>query len=244
MLDCQDIVELAVLLAGGEKRRSPKDVDSNVSNMQKRMLREKARTAPKYPAGGALLSGKKAMRRRLHVESQSIPRKAWAARRLTPPNSSKVSQTQPRIAMIQACTADDKAMMLADKSVFSIAHIYDGGRRWQKKRTRMEGVEADHVGGTIKLTVEPILDGVHDDDRMNVRNVIYLLDALKLCQSWSVTSKDQGYEVLGSVDTKAGKTTEIVLKDLELITKVDPLRVTSAGVRFIGGGHCMWWCSC
>ena len=126
--------------------------------------------------------------------------------------------------------------MLADKSVFFIAHIYDGGGRWQKKRTRMEGVEADHVGGTIKLTVEPILDGVHDDDRMNVRNVIYLLDALKLCQSWSVTSKDQGYEVLGSVDTKAGKTTEIVLKDLELITKVDPLRVTSAGMRFIGGG--------
>ena len=87
----------------------------------------------------------------------------------------------------------------------------------------------------IKLDNEPVLDGVHEDDRATVRNVIYLLHALKLCQSWSVTSKDQSYEVLGSVDTKVGKTTDIHFRDMEVIGKVDPLRVTPAGMRVIGG---------
>lgn len=85
----------------------------------------------------------------------------------------------------------------------------------------------------IKIPCEPVLDGVLDEDRHTVRNVIYVLHALKLCQSWSVTPKNQGYEVIGSVDTK--NSTTIELRDLELIRKVDPLRVTSAGARVIGG---------
>lgn len=85
----------------------------------------------------------------------------------------------------------------------------------------------------IKLSAEPVLDGVLDEDRQTVRNVIYVLHALKLCQSWSVTPNSQGYEVVGTVDTKANTTVE--LRDLELIRKVDPLRVTSAGARVIGG---------
>ena len=39
--------------------------------------------------------------------------------------------------------------------------------------------------------------------------------------------------MVGTVDTKANTTVE--LRDLELIRKVDPLRVTSAGARVIGG---------
>ena len=66
-----------------------------------------------------------------------------------------------------------------------------------------------------------------------MRNVIYVLHALKLCQSWSVTPKNQGYEVVGPVDTKVN--TLIELRDLELIKRVDPLRVTSAGANVIGG---------
>jgi hypothetical protein len=87
----------------------------------------------------------------------------------------------------------------------------------------------------IKLPTEPVLDAVLDEDRQTVRNVIYVLHALKLCQSWSVAPKNQGYEVVGSVDTKANTTIE--LRDLELIRKVDPLRVTSAGARVIGGSN-------
>lgn len=90
-------------------------------------------------------------------------------------------------------------------------------------------------GTPIKIPSEPVLDGVLDEDRQTVRNVIYVLHALKLCQSWSVTPKNQGYEVVGSVDTKTNITIE--LRDLELIRKVDPLRVTSAGARVIGGSN-------
>jgi hypothetical protein len=86
----------------------------------------------------------------------------------------------------------------------------------------------------IKLQSEPVLDGVLEEDRQTVRNVIYVLHALKLCQSWSVTAKNKGYEVVGSVDTKVNSLIE--LRDLELIRKVDPLRVNSVGASIIGGG--------
>jgi hypothetical protein len=86
---------------------------------------------------------------------------------------------------------------------------------------------------TIKLPQEPVLDGVLEEDRATVRNVIYLLHALKLCSSWSVTPKNQGYEVIGSVDCKVN--TEVELRDMELIRRVDPLRVSSVSVRILGG---------
>lgn len=85
----------------------------------------------------------------------------------------------------------------------------------------------------IKLPVEPVLDGVQDEDRGNVRNVIYVLHALKLCVSWSVAPKNQGYEVTGTVDSK--NNIDIELRDLELIKRVDPLRVTSVGMRVLPG---------
>lgn len=87
----------------------------------------------------------------------------------------------------------------------------------------------------IKLPTEPVLDGVQDEDRQTVRNVIYVLHALKLCLSWSVTPKNQGYEVTGSVDTRPGNVTDIELRDMELIRKVDPLRVTMVSTRILGG---------
>jgi hypothetical protein len=89
------------------------------------------------------------------------------------------------------------------------------------------------AGTPIKLPSEPVLDGVLEEDRPTVRNVIYVLHALKLCLSWSVTPKNQGYEVTGSVDTRAN--TDMELRDMELIRKVDPLRVTSICARVLGG---------
>ena len=81
--------------------------------------------------------------------------------------------------------------------------------------------------------IEPVLDGVIEEDRPNVRNVIRVLSALKLCQSWSVTPKNQGYDVSGCIDSKTN--TEIFASDMELIKKVDPLRVDSVSVRVLGG---------
>jgi len=85
----------------------------------------------------------------------------------------------------------------------------------------------------IKMPFEPVLDGVLDEDRANVRNVIYVLHALNLCQSWSVTPKHKGYEIVGMVDTKIN--TLVDYTELELLRKVDPLRISSAGVNVIGG---------
>ena len=87
----------------------------------------------------------------------------------------------------------------------------------------------------VKMLIEPVLDGVQDEDRANVRNVIYVMHALSLCQSWSVTPKNKGYEIVGSVDTKIN--TLIEHRDLELLRKVDPLRIDSAGVNVIGGAN-------
>jgi hypothetical protein len=85
----------------------------------------------------------------------------------------------------------------------------------------------------IKLPSEPVLDGVLDEDRATVRNVIYILHALRLCVSWSVTPKPSGYEVVGTVDHKT--TAEVELRDLEVIRRIDPLRITSVSVRVMGG---------
>ena len=88
---------------------------------------------------------------------------------------------------------------------------------------------------TIKLPSEPVLDGVHEDDRATVRNVIYVMHAIKLCQSWSVSPKDQGYEVVGTVPTsQTGGAIEIELRDMELVRRVDPLRVSTVSVRMLG----------
>jgi hypothetical protein len=88
---------------------------------------------------------------------------------------------------------------------------------------------------TIKLPSEPVLDGVLDEDRPNVRNIIYVIHALRLCTSWSVTPKNQGYEVTGSVDAKPGATKDIELRDMEMIRKVDPLRISTVSVKVMGG---------
>jgi hypothetical protein len=85
----------------------------------------------------------------------------------------------------------------------------------------------------ITLPCEPVLDGVVEEDRANVRNVIYVLHARKMCHSWSVTPKNQGYEVVGLVDTKSNF--EIELGDMELIKRVDPLRVNEIALRVLGG---------
>ena len=87
---------------------------------------------------------------------------------------------------------------------------------------------------TIKMPSEIVLDGVLEDDRMTVRNIIYTLYCLKLCSSWSVTPKNQGYEVVGLVDGSRGNC-EVELRDMELIKRVDPLRVNYVSARLVGG---------
>ncbi len=85
----------------------------------------------------------------------------------------------------------------------------------------------------IKLPNEPLLDGVLEEDRANVRNVIYVLHSLKMCKSWSALPKNQGYEVVGIIDTETCQ--EVEARDMELLKRVDPLRISTVATRLICG---------
>jgi hypothetical protein len=85
---------------------------------------------------------------------------------------------------------------------------------------------------------EPTLQGVKQDDRVLVRNVLYLLHACKhperMCTSWSVTNmrSGAGYEIIGLIDQS--KDYEIFKEDMDLINLSDPLRVKSISIRKSG----------
>ena len=92
---------------------------------------------------------------------------------------------------------------------------------------------------TLKITMtEPTLQGVKQDDRVLVRNVLYLLHACKhperMCTSWSVTNmrSGAGYEIIGLIDQS--KDYEIFKEDMDLINLSDPLRVKSISIRKSG----------
>jgi len=86
--------------------------------------------------------------------------------------------------------------------------------------------------GTIVLPSEPVLDGVQEEDRHTVRNVIYVMHSLQYCKSWAVTPKDHGYEIVGMTDPKTG--VDISLQELQLIKSVDLLRVHDVSVKSVG----------
>jgi len=92
------------------------------------------------------------------------------------------------------------------------------------------------------LAVEPVLDGVLAEDKSTIRDVLAVLNSLKICSSWSVNPTTQGfYDISGIIDLK--KDIEIDLEDLELIQKVDPLRIRRLGLRFMattGGTPSVW----
>lgn len=81
----------------------------------------------------------------------------------------------------------------------------------------------------IKIPTEPLLDGVLEEDRVTVRNIIYVMHSLKMCKSWSALPKNQGYEVIGMVDDSTYP--EVDLRELDLFRRVDPLRVNNVSVR-------------
>ena len=99
--------------------------------------------------------------------------------------------------------------------------------------------EVPKVPSTIQISMlEPALQGVKPEDRVLVRNVIYLLHACKhparLCVSWNVaaTRRGDGYEITGLLDPT--KDYEIFKEDLDFITLADPLRVKSICIRRMG----------
>jgi hypothetical protein len=93
------------------------------------------------------------------------------------------------------------------------------------------------IPSTLQISMsEPALQGVKQEDRSLVRNVIYLLHACKhperLCVSWNVANTRNGYEVTGFMDS--GKDFEILKENLDMISLADPLRIQSIAIRRTG----------
>jgi hypothetical protein len=76
---------------------------------------------------------------------------------------------------------------------------------------------------------EPELDEVKAEDRGLVRDVIAVLSAIQhpniVIKGWVVNPKTKFYEVLGTVDLKAGEC-EISHGDMELLKQLDRHRVS------------------
>jgi hypothetical protein len=89
------------------------------------------------------------------------------------------------------------------------------------------------MADVIKLPEEPVLTAVKEEDKMNVRNVIYILLSLKICSLWNVNAVAQGYEIVGLLYTD--KELSVDITDLELLKQVDPLRVQRVAVCFMAG---------
>jgi hypothetical protein len=98
-------------------------------------------------------------------------------------------------------------------------------------------LDPDSVKIPSKLQIsisEPALQGVKQEDRMTVRNVIYLLHVCKhpakMCATWNVTNSQDGtgYQITGYMDPS--KDFEIFKEELDLITLADPLRVKSISI--------------
>jgi len=88
----------------------------------------------------------------------------------------------------------------------------------------------------MKLCIMVVLDNVHVEDRIIVRNVVAAIEALKLEKvllSWTVDVGQGCYTVNAYINDTAD--CEFSKTELETIHDVNPLRVQSASVARVGG---------
>ena len=88
----------------------------------------------------------------------------------------------------------------------------------------------------MKLCIMVVLDNVHAEDRIIVRNVVAAIEALKLEKvllSWTVDVGQGCYTVNAYINDTAD--CEFSKTELETIHDVNPLRVQSASVARVGG---------
>jgi hypothetical protein len=81
-----------------------------------------------------------------------------------------------------------------------------------------------------------VLDNVHAEDRVIIRNVVAAIEALKLDKillSWTVDVAQGGYAVNAYIAD--GVDCEFSKAELDTVHDVNPLRVLSASVARVGG---------
>ncbi len=107
-----------------------------------------------------------------------------------------------------------------------------------ESRSEDEVVQVTLSAGRMQQEDGPDLEGVKEEDRGLVRDVITLLAGLQhpgqLCRGWNVNPiGTTHYEVNGLIDAKQGEW-EVFLEDLDLVQRLDPFRVKSVSVRVAG----------
>ena len=80
---------------------------------------------------------------------------------------------------------------------------------------------------------EPTLDAVKAEDRPMVRDVLRVLQGLKICSTFTVNLAARGYEVIGWFHTD--RDIDIKFEDVDLVQQVNPLRVRVMGYRVHSG---------
>lgn len=80
---------------------------------------------------------------------------------------------------------------------------------------------------------EPTLDAVKAEDRPMVRDVLRVLQGLKICSAFTVNLATRGYEVIGWFHTD--RDVDVNFEDVELVHQVNPLRVRVMGYRVHSG---------
>ena len=82
------------------------------------------------------------------------------------------------------------------------------------------------------------LDGVKEEDRMLVQDVIDLIGKLQhpkvLCKGWVCNPFKNYYEVVGKIDTAQDDDWEVFHDDLDLVRQLDVFRIPAVSVRMSG----------
>lgn len=81
----------------------------------------------------------------------------------------------------------------------------------------------------IMTDITATLDAVEPEDQTLVKELLAVLQTLKLCTTWTVNVVPKGYEILAWIGNQEDLT--VSLDDLDLIQQVNRLRVPMIGVK-------------
>jgi hypothetical protein len=74
------------------------------------------------------------------------------------------------------------------------------------------------------------LEGVKSEDQQLVNDIIDVIQAMRLCSTWTIVVVPRGYEIQAWIDTK-NEDVEVASSDLDLIHQVNNVRIQFVCVK-------------
>lgn len=81
-----------------------------------------------------------------------------------------------------------------------------------------------------------LLDAVDIEDKPLVKDVITVLNSLKICSGWVVNVVPKGYEILGWINNSKEDVT-ISLDDLDLLQQVNRVRIPIPTIKLLANSN-------